>query len=78
MPFGFAEEQALPQSDGGTSQGADQKQSVQESHAHSKSKSRKPKEREAEGTQAPNRFEQDLIIKSRYEHNGQSLEVDTD
>ncbi len=35
-------------------------------------------DKEAEGTQAPNRFEQDLIIKSRYELNGQSLEVDTD
>ena len=41
-------------------------------------KKRKPREREAEGTQAPNRFDQDLIIKSRYELNGQSLEVDTD
>ena len=39
---------------------------------------RAPREREADGTQAPNRFDQDLIIKSRYELNGQSLEVDTD
>ncbi len=35
-------------------------------------------EKEAEGTQAPNRFDQDTIIKSRYELDGQNLEVDTD
>lgn len=36
------------------------------------------REKEAEGTEAPNRFENDTIIKSHYEYNGQPLEVDTD
>jgi hypothetical protein len=43
-----------------------------------KSKGRMPREKEAEGTQAPNRFDPDTFIKSRYELNGQSLEVDTE
>lgn len=43
-----------------------------------KAKGRVPREKEAEGTQAPNRFESDNIIKSKYELNGQALEVDTD
>lgn len=43
-----------------------------------KSKGKIPREKEAEGTQAPNRFGADIIIKSRYELNGQPLEVDTD
>lgn len=37
-----------------------------------------PRERDAEGTQAPHRFENDILMKSRYELNGQPLEVDTD
>ena len=41
-------------------------------------KGRVPREKEAEGTQAPNRFDTDTIIKSKYELNGQSLEVDTE
>ena len=36
------------------------------------------REREAEGTRAPNRFDNEILIKSRYELNGQPLEVDTD
>lgn len=36
------------------------------------------REKEAEGTQAPNRFDADLILKSKYEINGQALEVDPD
>ncbi len=43
-----------------------------------KSKVRAPREKEAEGTQAPNRFDQDVIFKSKYELDGKSLEVDTD
>jgi hypothetical protein len=43
-----------------------------------KPKGRIVREKEAEGTKAPNRFDTDIIIKSRYEYNGQSLEVDTD
>jgi hypothetical protein len=34
--------------------------------------------KEAEGTEAPGRFEADTVIKSRYELNGKSLEVDPD
>lgn len=43
-----------------------------------KVKGRVRREKEAEGTQAPNRFESDITIKSRYQYGGQSLEVDTD
>ncbi len=37
-----------------------------------------PREKEAEGTEAPNRFEADPVIKSQYRLNGQPLEVDPD
>jgi hypothetical protein len=43
-----------------------------------KKKERVVREKEAEGTKAPNRFDTDNIIKSKYEFHGQSLEVDTD
>jgi hypothetical protein len=43
-----------------------------------KSKGRVPREKEAEGTQAPNRFNSDNSIKSKYELNGEVLEVDPD
>lgn len=36
------------------------------------------REKEAEGTQARNRFEEDPVIKSRYQLGGESLEVDPD
>jgi hypothetical protein len=39
---------------------------------------KKLREKEAEGTEALNRFESESFIKSRYEFNGQALEVDTD
>jgi hypothetical protein len=35
-------------------------------------------EKETEGSQAPNRFEADPIIKSKYRLDGQPLEVDPD
>ena len=41
-------------------------------------KKKLPHEKDADGSLAPNRFENDIIIKSRYELNGQPLEVDTD
>ena len=41
-------------------------------------KKKQTRVREAEGTRALNRFESEIIIKSRYELNGQPLEVDTD
>jgi hypothetical protein len=41
-------------------------------------KGKRTRETEAEGSEAPRRFEGDPIIKSRYEHNGESLEVDPD
>jgi hypothetical protein len=43
-----------------------------------KPKRRGPREKEAEGTQAPNRFQADTVIKSQYKLDGQSLEVDPD
>ena len=36
------------------------------------------REKEAEGTQAPNRFQADTVIKSQYKLDGQLLEVDPD
>ena len=35
-------------------------------------------EKEAEGTEAPNRFEADTVIKSKFQLDGQPLEVDPD
>ena len=52
----------------------EEKQPKQEIHRKRKVQS----EKEAEGTEALNRFEGDPIPKSRYELNGQSLEVDPD
>jgi hypothetical protein len=43
-----------------------------------KSKGKDTREKEAEGTKAPNRFDTEVVIKSEYKLNGQSLEVDTD
>lgn len=43
-----------------------------------KSKGKRGREKEAEGTQAPNHFEADPILKSKYLHEGQPLEVDPD
>ncbi len=42
------------------------------------SRGKRIREKEAEGSQAPNRFEGDPVIKSKYELNGQPLEVDPD
>lgn len=36
------------------------------------------REKEFEGTQAPNRFEGDPVVKSKYQLGGQALEVDPD
>ena len=50
--------------------------------AHKKpARGRNPREKHGqstEGTEAPNRFEADPVIKSRYESNGRALEVDPD
>jgi len=36
------------------------------------------REKDADGTEAPNRFQADTVIKSQYKLNGQPLEVDPD
>lgn len=41
-------------------------------------KGKRTSEKEAEGTQAPNRFEANTVIKSKYQVNGEPLEVDPD
>lgn len=41
-------------------------------------KGRRRGEKETEGTEAPDRFEADTVIKSRYQLNGEPLEVDPD
>jgi hypothetical protein len=43
-----------------------------------KSKGRYVREKENDGTEARNRFRDDTVLKSKYELNGQSLEVDPD
>ena len=43
-----------------------------------KSKGKHPREKENDGTEARNRFQADPVIKSKYELNGESLEVDPD
>ena len=43
-----------------------------------KSRGKIKSEKEAEGTKAPNRFDPDIVPKSKYELDGQPLEVDTD
>jgi len=42
------------------------------------SQGRNVRERETDGTTAPNRFESTTVIKSRYQLNGEYLEVDPD
>jgi hypothetical protein len=45
----------------------------------SKSKgSKRTREKDADGSQAPDRFQADTVIKSQYKLNGQPLEVDPD
>lgn len=51
---------------------------VDPSTAPKKKKSRSVRPPENEGTKAPNRFESDLFLKSKYHINGQQLEVDPD
>ena len=52
--------------------------------AHSRKAPAKPtrvkrhEQKDTDGTEAKGRFESDTILKSRYEQNGQGLEVDTD
>jgi hypothetical protein len=50
------------------------KEEVQKTRLRGKS----TREKEAEGTKAPNRFESEVVIKSKYKHDGESLEVDPD
>ncbi len=54
-----------------------QSQEAQKKDLSPKRKGRIPREKEAEGTQAPHRFDTN-IPKSKYELNGQPLEVDPD
>ncbi|MEK6706985.1 MAG: hypothetical protein AABZ06_14500 [Bdellovibrionota bacterium] len=52
---------------------------VQPSASHRpKLKGKKSREKEVEGTEALDRFEADTIIKSKYQYNGEYLEVDPD
>lgn len=42
------------------------------------SKARQPRERQTEGTTARKTFDADVVIESKYRHNGKPLEVDPD
>ncbi|MGK5082392.1 hypothetical protein WDW37_03725 [Bdellovibrionota bacterium FG-1] len=42
------------------------------------SKGKHPREKEAEGTEARDRFQADTVLKSKYELDGRTLEVDPD
>jgi hypothetical protein len=44
----------------------------------SKKRVKAPREKETEGTEAPDRFEADTVIKSQYQFDGKQLEVDPD
>ena len=82
----FAEEGASSQTestaggggtrDGQSGQGSGSKESSRASAR--KPKGKRPSVREAEGTEAYDRFEANTVIKSRYQLNGESLEVDPD
>ena len=39
---------------------------------------KRTREKDADGTEAPDRFEADTVIKSQYKLNGEQLEVDPD
>jgi hypothetical protein len=41
-------------------------------------KGKRPREKEIEGTEARDRFQADTVIKSKYQFNGEQLEVDPD
>ena len=43
-----------------------------------KTKGRREREKDTDGTEAPDRFEADTVIKSGYKRDGQPLEVDPD
>ncbi len=45
---------------------------------HVKKKGKRVREKEAEGTEAPDRFKADTVIKSQYKLHGEPLEVDPD
>ncbi len=53
---------------------------VEEKPASTKTRTRGRRgvEKETEGTEAPDRFEADTVIKSKYEYNGKALEADPD
>jgi hypothetical protein len=51
---------------------------VTERKAQPKKKGPRLRERETEGTEAADRFEADTVIKSKYQLNGEQLEVDPD
>lgn len=51
---------------------------TQRARAKPPQKQKRPREKEAEGTEAADRFEADTVIKSRYQLNGEYLEVDPD
>jgi hypothetical protein len=74
MPIhqGHAEDE-ISQRNSAASASPDTQQPVQKK-PQVKSKGSVPREKEAEGTQAPKRFDTDIIIKSKYG----GLEVDTD
>ena len=77
-PQGFQDASDSRRLEGALSDDLNERDSDSQSISSKKKKKRIPRERDAEGTQAPNRFENEMIIKSRYELNGQPLEVDTD
>ena len=75
-------EESAPGGASATGSGSERQVSSSNS-ASSSSKKKKGKRargeaKEAEGTEAPNRFEGDPIIKSKYQLNGEPLEVDPD
>ena len=73
-----AEVQGLSEAETPTSETPASEVPVQVPRKSKKARGNIKREKEAEGTKAPNRFDSEAIIKSRYELNGKFLEVDTD
>jgi hypothetical protein len=80
-----AAESTSPAASGNESEGADSAAEPIEptrkssaSQSRSRKKGGQPREKDTEGTEAPDRFQADTVIKSEYELDGQKLEVDPD
>ncbi|MGK5089737.1 hypothetical protein WDW86_19470 [Bdellovibrionota bacterium FG-2] len=73
-----AEEPIQGEPQGVSAESAPAPESPTEKPTKNKKKGTKTGDKETEGTQARNRFEADTVIRSKYQLNGEQLEVDPD